>query len=406
MSEQDPGKSAEAPFSVRQASTVLGDYIHRLGRVWIEGEVIKPKQYGRTWYMTLRDTEAEVSMSLIVDDKYWLGHAVELKEGSKVVVLASIEWFAKRGELRLRAHALQPVGEGDLLARIEKLRRQLAAEGVFDAVHKQPLPFLPRKIGLNTGRDTDARKDILQNTWRRWPAQVFEIVEIPLTTKDTPQLAIDALARLERTEFVDVIIIARGGGSFEELLPWSDERLVRAVAKCAVPVISAIGHENDRPILDDAADVRASTPTDAAAKVVPSLAEEEARTSRSAARLRDHRSQWLRNQERHLSLARNVLRASSPRALVEIQRARISQARTTLTGTIRQRLAQQQDRLGRRQASLSALSPFAVLARGYALATTADGKVIRRPADLAVDASFNLRLQEGAIVATRNPDKE
>lgn len=406
VADTEIGKSAETPYSVSAASSLLGVYISRLGRIWVEGELISPRQYGRTWYATLRDPDADASFTIVVDDKYMSGGDAPITDGTRVVTAVDVEWWGKKGELRLRAHALSPVGMGDLLLRIEQLRRQLAAEGLFDESRKRPLPFLPRKIGLITGRDTDAKADVLRKTRERWPAAAFSIKEIPLMQKDTPLLAINAMRELETEPDVDVIVIARGGGSFEDLLPWSDEGLCRAVAKSLKPVVSAIGHENDRPVLDDAADVRARTPTDAATKIVPDLQEELARTTRAASRLRDHRSNWLRNQKRHLELAVGVLRASSPKSLIELQVARLSETRTRLRQGVHTQLQRREEWLGRRRASLTALSPYGVLSRGYALATTDDGSVIRQPADLSVGASFNLQLQDGAIRATRTSDQE
>ena len=406
MAEAELGKSAESPLSVRSASRVLGEYINRLGRIWVEGELISPKQYGRTWYATLRDPEADVSFTIVIDDSVMSASPSPITDGTRVVANVGIEWWNKKGEVKLRAHALSPVGMGDLMLRIEQLRRQLAAEGLFDESRKRQLPFLPRRIGLITGRDTDAKADILRKTRERWPAAAFSVKEIPLMQKDTPLLAIAAMHELEAEAEVDVIVIARGGGSFEDLLPWSDEGLCRAVAKALKPVVSAIGHENDRPVLDDAADVRARTPTDAATKIVPDLQEELARTNRAAGRLRDHRANWLRNQLRHLELAVGVLRASSPKSLIELQIARLSEARQRLSLGAQRQLQRRQDWLGRRRASLAALSPYAVLSRGYALATSEDGSVIRQPADVAVGARFNLQLQSGAIRATRSEDQE
>ena len=406
MTEAELGKSAESPLSVRSASRVLGEYINRLGRIWVEGEFISPKQYGRTWYASLRDPEADVSFTIVVDDSVLSASPSPITDGTRVVANVGIEWWNKKGEVKLRAHALSPVGMGDLMLRIEQLRRQLAAEGLFDESRKRPLPFLPRKIGLITGRDTDAEADILRKTRERWPAAAFSVKEIPLMQKDTPLLAIAAMHELEAEADVDVIVIARGGGSFEDLLPWSDEGLCRAIAKALKPVVSAIGHENDRPVLDDAADVRARTPTDAATKIVPDLQEELARTNRATSRLREHRANWMRNQLRHLELAVGVLRASSPKSLIELQTARLSETRQRLSLGAQRQLQRRQDWLGRRRASLAALSPYAVLSRGYALATAEDGSVIRQPADVAVGAAFNLQLQSGAIRATRTEDQE
>lgn len=401
VTETKAANSAESPLSVREVSSMVGNWIGRLGRVWVEGQLIDPKQYGRTWYVTLRDIEVKQSFTILVDNELWQGEGQPLSDGARVVVQASVEWFNQKGNLQLRAHSVKPVGEGDLLARIELLRRQLAAEGIFDAARKRPLPFLPRKVGMITGRATDAQADFKRIARTRWPATRFEVREIQLMAKDTPQQVIKALDELQADPEVDVIVITRGGGSFEDLLPWSDETLVRAVAKAYKPVVSAIGHENDRPVLDDAADVRASTPTDAANRVVPSLQEERARVDRGVSRLADLRSRWLTAEGRHLAGAIGLLRAHAPKALVASLQNRLAQDRAQLTAAVTERINQERQWVGRKSAALVALSPYAVLARGYALATTVDGTVIRSPEDLPVGTDFRLKLQDGEIDAKR-----
>lgn len=401
---QKPEYTAENPMPVRVFSAHMSEYIGKLNRVWLEGQIIDPRPYGNTVYLSLRDTDADIRIGVVADRRVMEAGEQPLADGSKVVMLAGFEWHSKRGEVKARAYEVQALGLGDLMARIEKLRAQLTAEGIFDSARKRPLPFLPRKIGLITGRDTDAMQDVRKNAKERWPAAQFVIKEIQLQTKETPLKAVAAMHELEAHPEVDVIIFARGGGSFEDLLPWSDEGLVRAVAKCLKPVISAIGHENDRPLLDDAADVRASTPTHAAALVVPSLEEETSRILTAKAQLAESKRRWLRNETTHLRLARDVLKAKSPRALVEIQQHKIAGVRQQLTNLAGRRLQREQARLSAQVAKLTALSPFAVLARGYAVATSADGTVLRSTADIAPGGRFELKLHEGAISATR--DKE
>lgn len=404
MDTEKPGVSAETPLSVRELSAMLGDYIGRLGRVWVEGEIVTIKQYGNLYYITFRDAAADMSVTVVAAASTVDGCEVPLKEGSRVVIHAAMEWWSKRGELRVRGHAIKPVGEGELRARIEQLRAQLFAEGLFEPSRKRQLPFLPRKVGLITGRDTDAKHDVMVRTRERWPATRFELREIPLQQKDTPLLAVAAMHELEADPEVDVIVFARGGGSFEDLLPWSDEGLVRAVVKALKPTVSAIGHEPDHPILDDAADVRAATPTDVARWIVPSLNEENARVGRSISRMRDLRSSWLQSEQRHLGLALQVLRAHSPRGIVEQQLQRLTHQREQAKSRLQLRLQRELSTVQQRRTALNALSPFQVLARGYAVATTADGKVIKRPADVAVGKDFNLRLHEGAISAQRTKE--
>lgn len=406
MTEATETNSLEKPFSVRQVSRMVGDWIGRLGSVWVEGQIIDPKQYGRTWYVTFRDTEVKQSFSLQISDELWSAQNPPLADGNRVVVNGTVEWNNARGQINLRARSIQPVGEGELLARIELLRRQLAAEGLFDAARKRPLPFLPRKIGVITGRGTDAQADFKRIARDRWPATRFEVREIALMTKETPNLTIAALHELEQDPEVDVIVITRGGGSFEDLLPWSDETLVRAVTKSLKPVVSAIGHENDRPVLDDAADIRAATPTDAANRVVPSLQEESSRISRSSSRLIDLMRRWQNQESRHFAQSRDLLRAHTPKALVLTLSGRLTESRGRLTQAVVRYLTNEREWLARSEASLNALSPYAVLRRGYALATTEDGMVIKSPNDLSIGQTFRLQLQSGTITAARKPDEE
>ena len=297
MSQAAPnGQSPDSALKVHQVSKTIGDYVAKLGRVWVEGQIIKSQVYGNLAYISFRDPDLDISIQVVATTSVIDSLQPPLEEGSRVVIHASVEWWSKKGDLKLRAHAIQNVGVGDLLVRIQMLRNALEAEGLFKPERKQKLPFLPRKVGLITGRDTDALKDVVVNARRRWPATAFEIKEIALQQQGTPLAAIKAMHELEAIEDVDVIVIARGGGSFEDLLPWSDEGLARAVAKCSKPVVSAIGHEADHPILDDVADVRASTPTDAARKIVPDLEDETAQVSRNASRLRDLRTRWFEEQ--------------------------------------------------------------------------------------------------------------
>jgi exodeoxyribonuclease VII large subunit len=404
MDETRNGASADTALPLRMVNEQLNQYISKLGRIWVEGQIVSMKAYGSTYYISFRDVDADSGITVLAPAREIDAFSPPLEDGSKIVFNAQVEYRTKRGEVSLRAYQIQRVGVGNLLAQLEELRRKLEAEGIFDASHKKPLPFLPRKVGLITGRDTDAKKDVLQNSWRRWPSTQFEIREIPLQQKDTPLIAARALAELQADPLVDVIVIARGGGSLEDLLPWSDEGLVRAVAASVKPVVSAIGHENDRPLMDYAADVRASTPTDAAMKIVPNLEEEVALISSLRGKLLQSQSVWLANETRHLQAARATLAAKSPRAMVKLWQVEVTTSLTQLRVTLKTRLNDERAWFERKQSQLAALSPYAVLGRGYALATTADGTVIKAAADLPVGADFQLRLAEDTITATRNPD--
>ncbi|MEY4323666.1 MAG: hypothetical protein RL410_1447, partial [Actinomycetota bacterium] len=391
------GTTPETAFKVQEVSQQLGGYLAKLNRIWIEGQIVTIKEYGSTNYIAFRDIDADFSLKVVMASSL---KTPDVVEGARVAIFAQVEWWGKRGEVNLRVHAIRSVGLGDLLARIEMLRRTLEAEGLFSADRKKPLPFLPRKIGLITGRDTDAFKDVVINARRRWPSIAFEVREIALQLPTTPVIAAKALEELQQVEGVDVIVIARGGGSFEDLLPWSDEGLIRAVAKSVIPVVSAIGHEADRPLLDEVADVRASTPTDAARKIVPSLEEERAQFDRMNARLSDHKARWFEQQQQWLTQARATLRASSPRSLIVTRIAELAHQQSEMTATVRLRIEREQGAIARARGQLAALSPFAVLNRGYALATAADGSVIRDASTVSVGDQLTIRLNRGSVVTT------
>ena len=398
------GSTPESALSVKDVSRQLTSYLAALPRIWIEGQVVSARQYGRTVYITFRDPDVDMSLSVIASSDVVGGVEPAVAEGSRIVIQADVEWWTKKGDLHLRAHAIRAVGLGDLLARIEILRRMLEAEGLFREDRKKPIPFMPRRIGLITGRDTDALKDVVVNARRRWPAADFEIREIALQRADTPLLAAAALADLQKVPFVDVIIISRGGGSFEDLLPWSDEGLLRAVAASAVPIISAIGHEADRPLLDEVADLRASTPTDAARKVVPDLEEETARIDRLASRLRELQMRWIEQQRRSLHQSRSAIAARSPRSLIDLRRQELNHARKQIAAGLRFRLQSENSQLISRRHQLAALSPFAVLSRGYAVVTNLKGDVIRQPDEVKESEALNIRVEGGTFTTIKTND--
>jgi exodeoxyribonuclease VII large subunit len=395
------GQSPDSALKVHQVSKSIGDWVAKLGRVWVEGQVIKSQVYGQLAYIAFRDPDLDISIQVVASTSLIEGLSPPLTEGSRIVMHASVEWWNKKGDIKLRAHAIQNVGVGDLLVRIQMLRNALEAEGLFKPERKKRLPFLPRKVGLITGRDTDALKDVVVNARRRWPSTQFEIKEIPLQQQGTPLAATKAMQELEAMADVDVIVIARGGGSFEDLLPWSDEGLVRAVAKCSKPVVSAIGHEADHPILDDVADVRASTPTDAARKIVPDLEDESAQVARNASRLQDLKTRWFEEQNRYLAFAKQTLAAKSPKALVEIKQGEIKLIQQQLRTSAQNHIKNLKADLQANSARLKALSPFNVLARGYAVATDKAGNVIRDGKTLNVGEVFNIQVEAGTFGAQK-----
>src|SRR5262252_8977626 len=285
--------SAESPVPVRTVLRLVGEWVGRLGRVWVEGQIAELTKRGSTAFLTLRDPVAAVSVRVVCARTVLEAADPAPAEGARVVVWAKPEFNVARGSFSLTALEIRAVGIGELLARLERLRRELAAEGLFSSERKRPLPFLPTVIGLVCGRESAAQRDVQENAERRWPAVRFRVEQTAVQGPYAAGEVIAALRRLDEDPEVDVIVIARGGGSLEDLLPFSDEALIRAVAACRTPVVSAIGHEQDTPLLDYVADLRASTPTDAARRVVPDVTEQLALITGLRDRARRSLAGWL-----------------------------------------------------------------------------------------------------------------
>ncbi|EWC62799.1 Exodeoxyribonuclease VII large subunit [Actinokineospora spheciospongiae] len=407
-----PGSTPEEPWPVRTVARKIADWINRLGTVWVEGQLtqISARPGTGTAFLTLRDPAADVSMTVTCATGVLRRHEPPLTDGTRVVVRAKPTFFLNRGTLSLRADEIRAVGVGELLARIERLRRLLAAEGLFDARRKRRPPFLPRKVGLITGRASAAEHDVLVNATARWPAVAFRVENVAVQGATAVPQILDALRVLDRDPEVEVIVIARGGGSVEDLLPFSDEALCRAVSDCRTPVLSAIGHEPDTPLLDHVADVRCSTPTDAGKRVVPDVAEESARVRQARDRARRALHGWVDRELRLLTQLRSrpvladpvsplLRRAEEVRALTE-------RGRRALLG----RLAEESAGLAATRARLTTLGPAATLARGYAVVqrTDADGvpRVLRSTDDAAEGATLRIRLADGALHAVVSGDRD
>ncbi len=359
--------SPEAPVQVRQLNSLVKDWIERLGQIWVEGEVaqISAKPTWSLSYLTLRDTSTETSVSVTCRTSDL--KANPLKTGDRIVLFGKPAFYAARGSFSLWATQWRPVGIGMLLARLEQLRQALAAEGLFDPRLKKPLPFLPQCIGLITGRGSAAERDVLAVARDRWPGVQFRVVNtIVQGAKAVPEV-IAALDRLDAYPEVDVIIIARGGGSVEDLLPFSDEALVRAVGAAQTPVVSAIGHEPDTPLLDNVADVRAATPTDAAKRVVPDVAAEQRGISEAQQRLRDALRRWVDRETKIVADLRSRPVLANPLALVERKTEEITYLHEKLMSLTLARLQAETATVGQLRAKVSALGPGATLARGYAV---------------------------------------
>ena len=396
------GGSADAPWQVREVSRRIGDWIGRLGRVWIEGQVaeitIRPGQ-GLS-FLTLRDSTAEVSLQIAAPRAVIEAAGAPLTDGTQVVVNAGIEWWERRGEIRLKAFHIRPVGLGELLVVIETRRRLLAAEGLFDEERKRALPFLPRRVGLICGRSSAAMTDVIENARRRWPAVEFEVREVPVQGPDSAVAVRAAVTELDRIPEVDVIVITRGGGSFEDLLPFSDESLLRAVAAAFTPVVSAIGHEEDSPLLDLVADVRASTPTDAARRIVPDVREQRAGVRDARDRIRARVVGRLAADERSLAVVRTHPALRNPQALLSERVRIISDLRQRGRSAVSVRIRHEFVAAAGRRAELMALSPQGTLDRGFAVVRRLDGaRVISRSDQLIENERVTVRLASGSFLA-------
>lgn len=399
-------QSEQSPAPVRALSKALQDYIGRLGQVWVEGQLseIRRRPGANQIYMRLRDTETNHSLSLVATTAMVERIQPPLTDGARVVVLASVEFWNARGDLHLKARQLRAVGIGELLARLEQLKAILAAEGLFDQARKRTLPFLPRRVGLICGRNSDAERDVVDNARRRWPGIVFEIREVAVQGAGSPGAVSAALAELDALEDVDAIVITRGGGSVEDLLTFSDEGLLRAVAAATTPVVSAIGHERDTPLLDFVADIRASTPTDAARRVVPDLAEQASTVGHLHLSLRRQIQAVIDRDVRQIDQLRHTRGLADPTGLVTDLRASIETSRRDGRRALTATLTAISSSLAAAQDTLHALSPAATLERGYAIAVTDEGLVARSPRDVPPGMGLRLRLAEGEIRAVRTDD--
>jgi exodeoxyribonuclease VII large subunit len=398
--------SSEAPATVRVVTEAIKEYVDRLGPIWIEGEISElNERSGMMAFIRLRDPSVDMSISVMCH-KSVIAAAQPLPANARVVLYAKPSWYTKNGSLSFSAREIRQVGVGELLARLEALKNTLAQEGLFDSDRKVELPLLPQKIGLICGRNTDAEKDVVENAKRRWPSVQFEIREVTVQGAAAVNEVSEALRELEADKTVEVIIITRGGGSFEDLLPFSDEGLVRLAASCNTPIVSAIGHEKDSPLLDLVADYRASTPTDAAKRVVPDIAEEIAmitafkdRSRRRLVNLIDLESTRITN-----FMARPVMK--DPMVLVTSRAEVIVALKDRSNRSFAARLKLAKEELKQIKARVRALSPQATLDRGYSVVQLSNGEILTDPKRLKAGEQLRMRLAKGEAAATANgPDK-
>ncbi len=394
--------SPEQPAPVRVISQAIGGWIARLGAVWVEGQVaqLTRRPNTQTAFLTLRDPAAEISLQVTVPRMVLDQVDPPLAEGARIVVHAKPSWYYTRGTLSLAADEIRQVGLGELLARLERLRRMLAAEGLFSADRKRRPPFLPRVVGLICGRSSAAEHDVLENARRRWPAVEFRVCEVAVQGPSAVTQVIEALRELDRVENVDVIVLARGGGSVEDLLPFSDEALIRAVAAATTPVVSAIGHESDTPLVDLVADVRASTPTDAAKRVVPDVAEELDGVGRARSRISAAVQHRLDREQAMLSSLQSRPALADPARGLLARADEVAALRDRAHRHLRHSLDRAAVDIEHTRARVRALSPAATLERGYAVVQRTDGAVVRQPSDVSAGDRVRLRLAEGELGAT------
>ena len=394
--------SSESPAPVRVVSEAIKDYIERLGPIWIEGEISElNERSGGMAFMRLRDTSADMSISVMCY-KTVLATAQPLPTNARVVIYAKPSWFTKNGSLTLSAKEIRQVGVGELLARLEALKEKLASEGLFSADRKIALPKLPRTIGLICGRNTDAEKDVVENARRRWPSVQFEIREVAVQGAAAVVEVSAALQELEANPEVDVIIITRGGGSFEDLLPFSDESLVRLASHCQTPIVSAIGHEKDSPLLDLVADYRASTPTDAAKRVVPDIAQEISDIEKIRDRMYRRLLSTIDFELNQISQLRNRPVMKDPNVMVTTRREEVKALRDRSLRSFSSILEIEKKELKGVKAHLRSLSPQSTMDRGYAVVQLEDGSIVRDASKAKVGTRLRIRVAKGETRATVN----
>ena len=398
--------SSEAPASVQVVTEAIKEYVDRLGPIWVEGEISElNERSGMMAFIRLRDPSVDMSLSVMCH-KSVIAAAQPLPANTRVVLYAKPSWYTKNGSLTLSAREIRQVGVGELLARLEALKSLLAAEGLFDFDRKVELPLLPKKVGLICGRNTDAEKDVVENARRRWPSVVFEIREVTVQGAAAVTEVSAALRELEADPDIEVIVITRGGGSFEDLLPFSDEGLVRLAASCTTPIVSAIGHEKDSPLLDLVADFRASTPTDAAKNIVPDIAEEIEMIEALRNRARRKVSTMIELEQSRIINFRDRPVMKDPHVIITSRAETITAFRQRSHRSFASHVKLAKEELVQIKARVRALSPQATLDRGYSVVQLANGDIARDAKALKTGDVLRLRLAKGETNATVNAMKE
>jgi len=389
----------DRPWPVRHLAPKIADYIAKMPPVWVEGQVLNLKRWNTLYFLTLRDTDLDMSLSVTAPASAIDRLADKLADGAHLVVHARPQFHAKKGTLTFAADDVRLVGLGELLARIEHLKGVLGAEGLFEPSRKRALPFLPAVVGLIVAQQGDAEHDVVSNARARWSAVQFEIRRVTVQgPRAVPEVSA-AIAELDRDPRVDVIVVARGGGSFEDLLPFSNESLVRVAAACRTPLVSAIGHHLDTPLLDLVADFRASTPTDAAKRIVPDVSEERARLTQARLRARAALTMRLTREQSGLDHWRSRPVLANPTTLVDVHEHRVAALRDGARRSLHTALVHGHAEVAGLTAQVRALSPAATLERGYAVVQGSDGHVVRDPGDVTPDEALRIRVARGELAA-------
>ena len=397
------GKDPDHPFTVQQLSERVANAVKGWGNAWVEGEIIKfQAKAGGHAYPQLRDLATGSTISLVIFNGVLVSAGEEFKDGDRVLVSGNMDYYVARGTLSLKVSSIKKVGLGVLMAEIEARRAKIYAEGLADPAKKKKLPFLPGVIGLITAENSDAEKDVRQNILLRWPEAVIKMANVSVQGAECAPSVIAALKKMDADPEVEVIIITRGGGGFLDLVGFSDEALVRAVAACETPVISAIGHENDRPIIDDVADLRASTPTDAAKRVVPDVVDERRKISESLERMKSIIGSYLGHQVTLIQQIRQHPLLKDPHAYLIQRSDDLTRALGELRDDLDYKLDRQSTDLANKKSLLRSLSPQSTLDRGYAVVRDSEGKVITDPKMAKSGTLLKLRVAKGDLDATAN----
>lgn len=381
---------------------MIGDYIARLGTIWVEGQLSEVSAGRGLTYLSMRDTEADAALKLYASPGVLDAVTPKIEQGSRVIAQVKADWWARRGTMQFKVLQIRAVGLGELMARLEALKATLAAEGLFDAERKKSLPFLPRRVGLVCGQNSDAMHDVIKNAKRRWPDVNFEVREVAVQGVSAVRQVSEAIRELDAIDDIDVIVVTRGGGSFEDLLPFSDESLMRVVANAITPIVAAIGHEEDRPIIDYVADYRASTPTDAARRIVPDVEQEIAALTHARSTMRQIVEQALTYREQQLAVLRSRPALANPAALIDQRLVENNALRTAIHNQVTNKITLEAAHLRGAQNTLRALSPQGTLERGFAIVRTQDGTIVKNSDAVKAGDGLRIRFAQGEIDATRN----